>query len=241
MATAKKTTPVKKTAEKVTKPKAVTPKVEAKETKVSSMMTVFDITGKESEQIALLDIFKRVPSDKLLTQYVRVYLANQRQGTQSTQTRSEVAGSTRKVYRQKGTGRARHGSAKGPIFPGGGIIHAPKPRDYSLKMNTKQKRIALLDALSQKYQDKVITFVSGMTPLKKTKDVATALKAFKLENKKVMCIVSNEKEGALKLSARNIQKISLCPITQMNAYDILKAQHIIIVREAYDNLSTLKA
>src|SRR3990172_10626024 len=131
--------------------------VRKKNVKAGLTLPVYGVDGKEKTPADLQkEIFSVEVNPRLLAQYVRVYLANQRQGNASTKTRGEVTGSTRKIYRQKGTGNARHGSIKAPIFVGGGITFGPKPRDYSLKMNKKQKTLALFSSLTVKANDKEI-------------------------------------------------------------------------------------
>ena len=131
-----------------------TKKVE-KKSKLS--LSVYGIDGKEQKTIELpKDVFAATENKSLLAQAVRVYLVNQRQGNVKVKTRSEVIGSTRKIYRQKGTGKARHGAIKAPIFVGGGVAHGPKQKEYNLKFNKKEKKLALYGALSSKLKEKKI-------------------------------------------------------------------------------------
>lgn len=198
-------------------------------------ITVYDIAGKQTGVLDLpQDIFDVKASPALLAQYVRVYLANQRQGTQSVKTRGEVIGSTRKIYRQKGTGRARHGSRKAPIFVGGGSAHAPKPRDYSLKLNKKQKIKALYGALSQKVEEKQITIVEGLLDISaKTKDMMNILKNLSLSQKKRLLLICPKKNNtALCQASRNIANIDYITTGSLNAYAILSYPHLIFAKEA---------
>lgn len=185
---------------------------------------MYDLTGKEIKKIGLKkDLFGIEYHPQLVSQYVRVYLQNQRQGTSSTKTRSEVVGSTRKIYRQKGTGGARHGSRKAPLFVGGGIAFGPKPRDYSLTMNKKQKRIALLSCLSKKAKDGMIAALSNdaMDMKPKTKEVAAFMKTIKADKQKVLVVLPLVKESGLVLSIRNIPNVELVQAANLNPYMLL--------------------
>lgn len=155
--------------------------------------------------------------EKLIAQAIRVYLANQRQGTQSALTRSEVNRTRKKLYKQKGTGGARHGDRKAPIFVGGGVTFAPKPRDYSLKFPKQMKKRALEEALKLKKPEKIsLEKVTG-----KTKDLA---KLFDLE-KKTLLITAKYNEKVW-LAGRNIPNLTILPKEQLNVYQIIKAEKI---------------
>lgn len=198
-------------------------------------ITLYNTEGLESGSFELSKkIFGSKVSDALIAQYVRVYLANQRQGTQSVKTRGEVIGSTRKIYRQKGTGRARHGSRKAPLFVGGGSAHAPKPRDYSLKLNKKQKIKALYGALSQKVEEKQITIVEGLLNISaKTKDMMNILKNLSLSQKKRLLLICPKKNNtALRQASSNIANIDYITTGSLNAYTILSYPHLIFAKEA---------
>ena len=198
-------------------------------------ITVHNVGGEEiSKTILPKEIFDVKVSDVLLALYVRVYLANQRRGTQSVKTRAEVIGSTRKIYRQKGTGRARHGSRKAPIFVGGGFAHAPKPRDYSLKMNKKQKTKTLYGALSQKAKEGKITIIEGLLDIKpKTKQMIEILKKVSLDQKKRLLLIAPLKNThALQSASRNIREIEYISVRSLNAYTILKCSQLIFAKEA---------
>jgi large subunit ribosomal protein L4 len=203
--------------------------------KLSLSTAVYDINGKKKGSVNLpKEIFCVKTSDRLLAQYKRVYLANQRQGTASTKTRGEVTGSTRKIYRQKGTGRARHGDIRAPIFVGGGIVHGPKPRDYSLKMNKKQKQKALFYSLSEKFRKGDIYFIDGLLKIKaKTKETLKILANFKLDQQKpILVVYPKENSKNLILAIRNLEKVDFCQINSLNPYQILKANKIIFAKEA---------
>lgn len=215
--------------------------VSKKETKQSFSLPVYTIDGTEEKMITLSKEFFGAPvHEQILNLYIRVYLQNQRQGTASTKTRSEVIGSTRKIYRQKGTGRARHGSNKAPIFVGGGVTMGPKPRDYSLKMNKKQKRIALISSLSQKFQDNAISLISNTSDDQKpkTKSFAELLKKLNLNAKKTLLISSKLKNDTVAMSARNIPKITLCSSSSVNPYILLNHEKVIFMESALEELQS---
>jgi large subunit ribosomal protein L4 len=207
---------------------------------------VLDVDGKSVEEIELPKaIFAARVNEKLLAQAVRVYLANQRQGTVSSKTRGEVAGSTRKIYRQKGTGRARHGSRKAPIFVGGGIIFGPKPRDFSLKFPKKMKKAAFLSALANKFKDKDILVVSGLAKLKpKTVEMIKVLKSLKIamDDGKLtfptLLVMTGDQEN-LVLACRNIQNLTLAPFNLLHPYLLLSHQKIVFTKEAIEKFSDL--
>lgn len=231
---AKTTSPNKKT--NVVKTVKTVKKVESN----NQMISVYDASGKVVEQIAMPEIFNVKVSDNLLAQYVRVYLSNQRQGTQSTKTRSEVIGSTRKIYKQKGTGRARHGSGKEPTFVGGGVAHAPKPRDYTMKMNSKQRRLALLGAFKNKFSTNDIMLVSGFLNLAKTKQVSQSLLNLKVDTKKVYLVITPTKESdKFILGSRNLNTVQLASAHNLNAYDIMKYKKIVMLKESLSDLEKL--
>ncbi|MBI3366089.1 50S ribosomal protein L4 [Candidatus Roizmanbacteria bacterium] len=221
-----------------TSKKVIRKSVEKKSTGLS--VKVYDASGKEKDTISpSKELFSVEGSQKLLAQYVRVYLANQRQGTASTKTRGEVTGSTRKIYRQKGTGRARHGSIKAPIFVGGGIVGGPKPRDYSLKMNKKQKRKSLFLALTLKRNEDAI-LVADKTLLSiepKTKFVAEFLSNAGLQNKKVLFVLPKMEKNNFILASRNIPYVQFETATSLNPYMLLAAEKIIFID---DSLSVLE-
>lgn len=216
----------------------------SEETKVPQFtVPVFDMTGKEVKTIDLKpEVFGIEPNTKLLAQYIRVYLANQRQGTVSQKTRSEVAGTTKKIYKQKGTGRARHGAKKAPIFVGGGVTHPRKPTDFSLKFNSKQRAKVMLYALSAKLTDKDIIFVEGLNDIKpKTKELATALKSLNLKGVKTMLVAPTNKN--VSFAYRNIEKVEFTIANTLNPYQILGTKKLLIDVSALEALytRTLKA
>ncbi|GIW64103.1 MAG: 50S ribosomal protein L4 [Patescibacteria group bacterium] len=198
------------------------------------VLPVYDLIGEKKEDLDLpKEIFGFKVNEKLLAQAVRVYLFNQRQGTVSTKTRGEVAGSTRKIYRQKGTGRARHGSIKAPIFVGGGIVGGPKPKDYSLKINKKQNRQAILSALSLQFKNKNILVFDDkiLNENLKTKTVFQLLKKLDLNDKKTLFVLPKMEEKFIRAS-RNIEKTDFIDAKSINAYKILNCQKLVLFKSS---------
>ncbi len=189
------------------------------------------IDGKVKGKVTLpKELFAATINPRLMTTAVRVYLANQREGSASTKTRGEVAGSTRKIYRQKGTGRARHGSIRAPIFVHGGVALGPKPRDYSLSMPKKMKRQALASALTQKLASKHVIFVDGLATLQpKTKEMVKTLEALGATNRTLLVVPPEAID--VKRSARNIKGVDILPARSINTYDILRHKTIVIMKE----------
>jgi len=202
---------------------------------------VFSATGASAGTMELpKEIFGAEVNKSIITQAVRVYLANQRQGNASTKSRGEINMTTAKWYRQKGTGRARHGAKSAPIFVHGGVAHGPKPKDYSLKLPKKMKKVALISALSAKLLDgqiKVLTGLEKMTP--KTKNVAALLKKLGLENSRTLLITP---EGARKgfenvyRASKNIEGIEILNSKTLNAYEVLDNKMILFMKAAVDVL-----
>jgi large subunit ribosomal protein L4 len=197
-------------------------------------VVVHDWQGKESGKASLdLKVAKETSAADLLHRAVVRQLANARQGTASTLTRAEVAGGGRKPYKQKGTGRARQGSIRTPLKPGGGVVFGPKPRSYELAMNRKERRLALRTALMSRVAD--IVAVKGFgsqldTP--KTKEITAALGRFGIEaNTKVLLILDNPSE-AVRLSVRNLEKVRLIAADQLNVFDLLHASKLVVSEEA---------
>jgi len=200
---------------------------------------VFDIKGEAAGKISLPDeIFAAEVNEKLIAQAIRVYLANQRQGTASTKTRGEVRGSRRKIWRQKGTGRARHGDKYAPIFVGGGIAHGPKPRDFSLKMPKKMKRKALFSTLTSKLKEKQMLVVSDLEKIKpKTKEILKIMQNLKLETKngklkvKALLVIPKKTKNVI-LAGRNLENLTLCQADLLNPYTVLSCRKLILMKEA---------
>jgi large subunit ribosomal protein L4 len=232
MATLKKKTVVKKVGKSVKK--AVAPKVEkAKTTKeIGLSATVVGVDGKAKGKIALpAELFDQKENKQLVAQAVRVYLANQREGGANTKTRGQVEGSTRKIYRQKGTGRARHGSIRAHIFVGGGIAFGPTTHSFSLTMPTKMKRMALASALSTQYHAGNVVFRDGLETLKpKTKNIAEAISTVSGDSRVLLVLAKDAKLVAR--SARNIQDVTSLPVSNLNTYDVLSHTKIIFMKDA---------
>jgi large subunit ribosomal protein L4 len=199
-----------------------------------SNCVIRDWQGKESGKASLtLSVARESSAADLLHRAVVRQQAHARQGTASTLTRAEVAGGGRKPYKQKGTGRARQGSIRTPLRPGGGIVFGPKPRTYELAMNRKERRLALRTALMSRVSD--ITVIKGFgegldTP--KTKEITAALERFGIEaGSKVLLILENASE-AVKLSVRNLEKVKLIAADQLNVVDLLDANKLVLNEEA---------
>lgn len=222
--------------------KETQPKIKKETKKIVKRSTgltvpVYDISGKEKRVLDLpKEVFSVVVKPQLLAQAVRVYQFNQRQGTASTKTRGEVVGSTRKIYRQKGTGRARHGDIKAPIFVGGGIVGGPKPKDYSLDINKKQKRKAFFGALTLKFKEKSIFGIadSALKIEPKTKLVANFLKTLKLTGKKITFILPKMEKNNFILASRNLSKINLTDSQSLNTFEILNSTKLIFFENALE-------
>ena len=195
---------------------------------------VRDWQGKEAGKASLdLKVAKETSAADLLHRAVVRQLANARQGTASTLTRAEVAGGGRKPYKQKGTGRARQGSIRTPLRPGGGVVFGPKPRSYELGMNRKERRLALRTALMSRSAD--ITVVKGFgtgldTP--KTKEVTAALSRFGIEAGAKVLVVLDGASEAVKLSVRNLEKVKLIAADQLNVFALLNANKLVVSEEA---------
>lgn len=192
---------------------------------------LFNMKAKEVGTLELNDqLFDVEFNEAVIHQAIVTRLANERQGTKSTLTRSEVRGGGIKPWRQKGTGRARQGSIRSPQWIHGGVVFAPKPRDFSKKMNVTAKRVAMFSALSQKIRDNEVVFVDEVTTTGKTKEMAALLKAFNME-KTVLFVMGNSDELVLR-SAANIKALSTLPAEQLNAYDIVKNAKVVMTKEA---------
>lgn len=197
---------------------------------------VYNMNGKETGvmelQAGLFDVeFK----EDLIHQAVVTRLANERQGTKSSLTRSEVRGGGKKPYRQKGTGNARQGSTRAPQWTKGGVVFAPKSRDFSKKMNVTAKRVALFSALSQKLRDDEIVVVDELAVANgKTKEMVAFLTAMNLE-KTVLLVMANGDEK-VRRAASNIQKLQTIPVELINCYDVVKNAKLVFAKEAIEKL-----
>ncbi|MEK7616739.1 MAG: 50S ribosomal protein L4 [Patescibacteria group bacterium] len=196
---------------------------------------VYSLAGRASGRLSLSkEIFGQEVNKTLLAQALRVYMTNQKRFTAKTKTRGEVQGSTAKIYRQKGTGRARHGARTAPIFVGGGITFGPKPRRVRLDLPKKMKKRALISALSAKANDKEIVGITGVEKATgKTKEIADLAKKLNLKS---ALIVTDEKQDNIVRAARNIPGISVLPTNQLNAYDILRHQVLVVTKDGISKL-----
>ncbi len=203
---------------------------------------VYDLSGKVSGKISVsAAIFGEKVNKTLLAQAVRVYLANKRQGNASTKTRSEVDGSSRKIYRQKGTGKARHGTLRAPIFVKGGIVHGPKPRDFGLDFPKKMRRKALFSALSGKLVDGEMKIVSGFEKIEgKTKKFIAVAQKFDLTKKKTkVLVVAPDSFKNLIRATNNVQGVSFTAPNRLNAYEVMKNRNVLFTKEAILDLEKL--
>ena len=190
-------------------------------------VAVYDITGKAVGEIELSDnIFGQEVNANVLHEVVKAYLANQRQGTQSALTRAEVSGGGIKPWRQKGTGRARQGSTRSPQWRHGGVVFAPKPRDYTIRVNKKVKRLAMKSALSSKVLDTdLIVFNELNLAAAKTKEMVKTLEAVKADKALIVLPESNE---TVERAARNIPGVKTTLVGTLNVYEILKYRKLIL-------------
>lgn len=198
------------------------------------------INGEKEEKIDLpKEVFAAKVNPVLMAQAVRVYLANQRKASAKTKTRAEVNRTKAKWYRQKGTGRARHGSRSAPIFVGGGVAHGPTGKEnYKLKITKKMKRAALFSALSAKFKEGNILVVKGLEKIEpKTKKMMNILKNLKIEDlkAKIMLVLPKLEENILR-AGRNIKNISLTPVDNLNTYEVLKQGKIVFTPESIARL-----
>jgi large subunit ribosomal protein L4 len=197
-------------------------------------VAVVDITGKDTGRKVKLskEIFGIEPNDHAIYLDVKQHMANQRQGTHKSKQRNEISGSTRKLHRQKGTGGARKGSIKNPLFRGGGRIFGPQPRDYSFKLNKKVKALARLSALTYKAKDNSIHVIEDFNlENPKTKEFLNVMKGLNLADKKVLLLTSELNKNLI-LSSRNLKKSKVSRAADLNTYDVLNAQDLILVESA---------
>ena len=201
--------------------------------------TVFDWQGKESGELSIdLKTAKDSTALDLLHRAVLRQQAHSRQGTASTLTRYEVRGCGRKPYKQKGTGRARQGSIRTPLRPGGGITFGPKPRKYNLDMNRKERRLALRTALMSRISDaKIIKDFGSKLEVPKTSEILALLKRVGIDSDVKILIILNKPSEIIKRSIRNLEKVKLISADQLNVFDLLNANSLVIGEDA---LSTIK-
>ena len=206
-------------------------------------LAVLNAQGQETgRKVVLSDaVFGVEANDHAIYLDVKQYLADQRQGTHKAKQRNEVAGSTRKLKRQKGTGGARCGSIKSPLFPGGGRIFGPVPRDYSFKLNKKLKRLARRSALTYKAQANAITVVENLAlEAPKTKSVVALASALKVSDKKVL-VVLPETNVNLQLSCRNLPYVKTILASSLNTYEVMNASALVMVEGAENVLNVMLA
>ena len=205
-----------------------------------AQVQVYNQEGKKTSKLELADsVFAIEPNESAMHLAVVSYLANQRQGTQSTLTRSEVSGGGAKPWRQKGTGHARQGSIRAAQWTGGGIIFAPTPRDYEVKMNKKERRAALKSALTSKVQDNKLVVVDALTLADvKTKEMQKVLTNLKAE--KALVITATDDKNVI-LSARNITDVQTATPSTINVYDVMNHNTVIVTKDAVASIEEVYA
>lgn len=204
-------------------------------------VTVFNISGKETgKKVQLADsIYGVEPNDHAIYLDVKQFLANQRQGTHKSKERGEVSGSTKKFKKQKGTGGARAGSLKSPVFVGGGRVFGPKPRDYSFKLNKKLKRLARMSALAYKAKDNSISVLEDFSfEAPKTKNYAELMKNLNLSEKKTLLVLAESNKNVY-LSSRNLANTKVVTVSELNTYDILNANNVVLVEGSVKEIENL--
>lgn len=224
----------KKVEEKQVKAKAV--KAEpVKKTVVKEAGLTVDVFGmdgvKKGTVVLSKEIFGAKLNEKLVLQALRVYMVNQRQGTANTKTRGEVIGSTRKIYRQKGTGRARHGAIKAPIFVGGGIAFGPRARTFELKLSKQMKKKALFSALSSKLADNKVFVIDGAAATGKTTEVAKMLKKLNVSGR--LLFVATDSAAR---AARNIKGVVLEAPHSINTYEVVNSKFLVVEKSAIEKM-----
>lgn len=195
-----------------------------------------DVLTKDGEKAGTIElptaVFGVEPSEHAMYLAVRAYLTHRRQGTRKTKTRAEVRGGGHKPFKQKGTGGARRGTNRSPLMPGGGVIHGPKPHTYSMDLPIKVKRLARKSALSIRAAEKNVVVVEDFTLGKaRTKDIASMIKALKLEGSKVLMLLPNT-DRMIVLSARNLPGVTTFPADKISAYDVLSHGKLVIFKSA---------
>ena len=201
-------------------------------------MAVINVLNSKGEKVAereLADaLFNVPPKSGVLHEVVTAQLASRRAGSASTKQRGEIRGSTRKLFRQKGTGRARRGDKKSPLLRGGGVAFGPKPRSYAYKMPKKVRRLALKMALTSKFQDNELVVLDKFDLAQvKTKDFISIIQALKIDN---ALIVTDQKNETLELSSRNVPDIKVLRSEGLNVYDILKYKNLVLVEPAINDI-----
>lgn len=204
-------------------------------------LALYNIEGKDTgKKVSLSDaVFAVEPNENAIYLDVKLYLANQRQGTHKTKERAEVARSTRKIKKQKGTGGARAGSIKSPLFIGGGTVFGPRPRDYGFKLNKKLKKVARASVLSAKAQEGNLLVVDGLNfSAPKTKDFIQILKNFDVLDKKTLWVLG-ESNKSVYLSSRNLKGSDVVIASEINTYQMMKADKIVITEASIKQIEEL--
>lgn len=203
-------------------------------------IAVLDIKGKEiGRKVTLSDaVFGIEPNEHAVYLDVKQHLANKRQGTHKAKERAEIAGSTRKIKKQKGTGTARAGSIKSPVFRGGGRIFGPRPRNYSFKLNKKQKQLARRSALSQKAQDNAIVIVENFSfDAPKTKNYIDFLTNLGIENNKSLIVLGDTNKNVY-LSSRNFKGSNVVTVSELNTYKIMNSQSLVLLEGSLEEIES---
>ncbi|MEQ9405204.1 MAG: 50S ribosomal protein L4 [Cyclobacteriaceae bacterium] len=193
-------------------------------------VAVLNIKGEETGREVSLDksVFGIEPNEHAVYLDVKSYLANQRQGTAKTKEKGEITGSTRKIKKQKGTGTARAGSIKSPVLRGGGTIFGPKPRDYSFKLNKKLKKLARKSVLSSRAKEKAIQILEDFSfDAPKTKEFINLLNSLSVNNQKSLLLLSEQNKNVF-LSSRNLKKTNVSTVDEVNTYDLINAERLIL-------------
>jgi len=197
-------------------------------------INVYNINGTDTgKKVTLKDgVFGIEPNDHVIYLDVKQHLANKRQGTAKSKERSEIAGSTRKLGRQKGGGGARRGDIKSPLLVGGARVFGPKPRNYEFKLNKKEKALARKSALSYKLREEAITVVEDFSfGAPKTKEFLAMAKNLKLDGKKLLVVLPNDDKNIF-LSARNLERASVVTISELNTYKVMNAGHLVLLESS---------
>jgi large subunit ribosomal protein L4 len=204
-------------------------------------LSVFNSTGQDTGRKVVLSetVFGIEPNTHAMYLDVKQYLANQRQGTHKSKERNEVAGTTKKLKKQKGTGGARAGSMKSPVFIGGGRVFGPRPRNYSFKLNKKLKEVARLSALSTLAKNNKVTLVDALTiESPKTTAFVSLLSNLKISSRKTL-VVTAQKEDNVYLSSRNLQGVKVAEAVNLNTYDLLNADTLVLTEDSLKTLEQL--
>jgi large subunit ribosomal protein L4 len=202
---------------------------------------IYNVKGEATSSKATLsdDVFGITPNDHAIYLDVRLHLANRRQGTHKSKERNEIAGSTKKLKKQKGTGGARAGSSKSGTRVGGGRIFGPRPRDYEFKLNTKVRRLARKSAFSYKVQNDSLMVLEDLNyDLPRTKEFLNLVSSLKLDNQKVLLILGS-KNDQVYLSARNLNKVKVVTADSVNTFDVLNAQKVVLAVSSIEKIESI--